>query len=55
MPTMKEATAEFLAHKRVAVTGVSRSAKDHGSNTIFKAACTATTGSRTFQNVPARH
>lgn len=36
MPTMKEAAAEFLAHKRVAVTGVSRSAKDHGSNTIFK-------------------
>lgn len=36
MPTMKEAAAEFLAHKRVAVTGVSRSAKDHGSNTIYK-------------------
>ena len=35
MPTMKEAAADFLANTRVAVTGVSRSAKDHGSNTIF--------------------
>ena len=36
MPTMKEAAAEFLAHKRIAVTGVSRKPKDHGSNTIFR-------------------
>lgn len=36
MPTMKEAAATFLAHRRVAVTGVSRSAKDHGANTIFR-------------------
>jgi len=36
MPTMKEAAAEFLAHKRIAVTGVSRKPKDHGSNTVFK-------------------
>jgi predicted CoA-binding protein len=36
MPTMKEAAAEFLANKRIAVTGVSRTAKDHGSNTVFK-------------------
>ena len=36
MPTMKEAAAEFLANKRIAVTGVSRSAKDHGGNTIFR-------------------
>ena len=36
MPTMKEAAAEFLAHKRIAVTGVSRRSKDHGSNTVFK-------------------
>ena len=34
--TMKEAAAEFLAHKRIAVTGVSRKPKDHGSNTVFK-------------------
>jgi predicted CoA-binding protein len=33
--TMKEAAAEFLANKRIAVTGVSRSAKDHGANTVF--------------------
>ena len=36
MRTMKEAASEFLAHKRIAVTGVSREPKDHGSNTVFK-------------------
>lgn len=36
MPTMKEAATAFLAHKRIAVTGVSRKPKDHGSNTVFK-------------------
>ena len=36
MATMKEAAAEFLAHKRIAVTGVSRKPRDHGSNTVFK-------------------
>ena len=36
MPTMKEAASEFLAHKRIAVTGVSRTPKEHGSNTVFK-------------------
>ena len=36
MQTMKEAAAAFLANKRIAVTGVSRKAKDHGSNTVFK-------------------
>jgi uncharacterized protein len=36
MATMKEAASEFLAHKRVAVTGVSRKPGDHGSNTVFK-------------------
>jgi|SRR5689334_6802721 len=36
MPTMKEAASEFLAHKRIAVTGVSRKSKEHGSNTVFK-------------------
>jgi predicted CoA-binding protein len=33
---MKEAASEFLAHKRIAVTGVSRKPKGHGSNTVFK-------------------
>ena len=33
---MKEAANEFLAHKRIAVTGVSRSPKEHGSNTVYK-------------------
>ena len=36
MQTIKEAASEFLAHKRVAVTGVSRTPKTHGSNTVYK-------------------
>src|SRR5262252_56717 len=36
MQTVKEAASEFLAHKRIAVTGVSRTPKEHGSNTVFK-------------------
>ena len=36
MPTMKEAAAEFLANKRIAVTGVSRKPKEHGSNVVYK-------------------
>jgi hypothetical protein len=30
MQTIKDAAAEFLAHKRIAVTGMSRSSKGHG-------------------------
>jgi predicted CoA-binding protein len=33
---MKEAAAAFLANKRVAVTGVSRTPKTHGSNSVYK-------------------
>jgi uncharacterized protein len=36
MQPVKEAASEFLANKRVAVTGVSRTPKTHGSNTIYK-------------------
>jgi predicted CoA-binding protein len=36
MLTMKDAAAEFLAKKRIAVTGVSRKSRDHGANTVFK-------------------
>ena len=36
MPTIKEAAAGFLANKRVAVTGVSREAKGHGSNVVYQ-------------------
>jgi len=36
MTTMKEATAEFLGKKRIAVTGVSRRPKEHGANVVFK-------------------
>jgi uncharacterized protein len=36
MATMKEAAAEFLAQKRVAVTGVSRAPANHGSNVVYK-------------------
>jgi hypothetical protein len=36
MATIEEAASEFLSHKRVAVTGVSRKPKNHGSNTVYK-------------------
>ena len=36
MQTMQEAATAFLANKRIAVTGVSRKPKEHGSNTVFK-------------------
>ena len=36
MTKIKDAASEFLANKRVAVTGVSRQAKDHGSNVVYK-------------------
>jgi uncharacterized protein len=36
MATIKEAAAAFLATRRVAVTGVSRNPKDHGSNVVYK-------------------
>lgn len=34
MQKTAEAAAEFLDHKRVAVTGVSRNPKGHGSNVV---------------------
>ena len=36
MPKIKEAASAFLANKRVAVTGVSRQPKDHGSNVVYQ-------------------
>jgi uncharacterized protein len=33
---IKDAAAEFLANKRVVVTGVSRTPRDHGSNIVYK-------------------
>src|SRR5262245_2324302 len=33
---IREAASEFLSNKRIAVTGVSRHAQDHGSNTVYK-------------------
>ena len=37
MQQIKEAASEFLAHKRVAVTGVSRDEKSgHGSNAVYR-------------------
>jgi hypothetical protein len=35
MQKIKEAASEFLASKRVAVTGVSREPKNHGSNVVY--------------------
>jgi predicted CoA-binding protein len=36
MQSVKEAASSFLANKRVAVTGVSRTPKTHGSNTVYR-------------------
>jgi uncharacterized protein len=36
MTAIKDAASEFLAHKRVAVTGVSRTPGSHGSNAVYK-------------------
>lgn len=36
MTAIKDAAAEFLGHQRVAVTGVSREPKGHGSNVVYK-------------------
>lgn len=36
MPTIKEAASEFLAQKRVAVTGVSRTPGKNGSNVVYR-------------------
>jgi hypothetical protein len=36
MPAIKDAASEFLASKRVAVTGVSRTPSSHGSNVVYK-------------------
>ena len=36
MQTIKDAAADFLSHKRVAVTGVSRNGASHGSNAVYQ-------------------
>jgi uncharacterized protein len=36
MQSMNDAATAFLSHKRVAVTGVSRTPKTHGSNNVYK-------------------
>ena len=36
MATMREAAKEFLSHHRIAVTGVSRDPKTHGSNVVYQ-------------------
>ena len=36
MQNVEEAASAFLAKKRVAVTGVSRTPKTHGSNSVYK-------------------
>src|SRR5262245_57858368 len=36
MQNIKEAASAFLANERVAVTGVSRTPKTHGSNTVYR-------------------
>jgi predicted CoA-binding protein len=34
--TIKEAASEFLANRRVAITGVSRDPQNHGSNVVYR-------------------
>jgi predicted CoA-binding protein len=36
MQSLKNAAEEFLSHKRVAVTGVSRTPGNHGSNVVYQ-------------------
>lgn len=36
MANVKQAASEFLANKRIAVTGVSRTPKGHGSNIVYQ-------------------
>jgi uncharacterized protein len=36
MPKIKDAAAEFLSNRRVAVTGVSRTPGSHGSNAVYQ-------------------
>ena len=36
MQSIKEAASAFLANRRVAVTGVSRTPKTHGSNNVYR-------------------
>jgi predicted CoA-binding protein len=36
MMRIKEAATEFLANKRIAVTGVSRNPENHGSNIVYR-------------------
>src|SRR4029453_2380111 len=36
MIPVKEAATAFLAHKRIAVTGVSRNPQGHGSNVVYQ-------------------
>jgi predicted CoA-binding protein len=33
---IKDAAADFLSHKRIAVTGVSRTPGEHGSNVVYR-------------------
>jgi len=36
MLTMKQAASEFLTNRRIAVTGVSRTARGHGANVVYQ-------------------
>lgn len=36
MQSLRNAATEFLAHRRIAVTGVSRDANTHGANVVYK-------------------
>ena len=54
MPSIKDAASEFLAHKRVAVTGVSRKPENHGSNVVYKRLRERATRSSPSTRTPTR-
>ena len=54
MTTIKDAATDFLSHKRVAVTGVSRTPEDHGSNVVYKRLRDAATRSSPSTRTPKR-
>ena len=54
MSTIKEAASEFLANRRVAVTGVSRNPRGHGSNVVYQRLRSAATRCSPSIRTPTR-
>ena len=54
MQSINDAAAAFLASKRVAVTGVSRTPKTHGSNNVYDGCASADIRSSRSTRTPTR-